>query len=189
MQKTFYSLVLILVLLSCKTERNATGDTKQIKLASVRMTVPKSWSSTTKQGIDSKYGWIYLDAEDSALFDYGWHSDNLYEFEPIVLDSNMIDHVDSATRAEAVFVENSRGIDRDKYRKDNVKWDTIDGLRAKIVFPRQQGIGTTGVYFDSLHSPKASMMVPSTFSLRAENLKPQNEKALLDAVKTLRFPK
>jgi hypothetical protein len=189
MVKTLYPLVVATALLACETKENPTSDKKEINLASVRITVPKSWRLSARQGIDSKYGRIYLDSSDSALYDYGWYADNLYEFDPIVLDSNMVDHVDSATRAEAVFLENARGIDRDRYRKNNVIWDTIDGLKAKIVFPRQHGIGTTGVYFDSLHPVNKSTLIPATFSLRAENLTPDNERLLLAAIRTLKFPR
>ncbi|RYZ22786.1 MAG: hypothetical protein EOO10_21465 [Chitinophagaceae bacterium] len=153
------------------------------------MSVPQSWSAVTKQGVDAKYGTIYLDNGDSAVFDYGWHSDKLYEWDPVIMDSTQIGHVDTANRQEIIFVENSRAIDRDKYKKNNVFWDTIDGKEAKIVLPRRNGIGTTGVYFHRLHSQLYDMRNPVTFSLNGENLKPENERKLLEAIKTLKFPK
>ena len=189
MTKTAYLTIIILLITSCQTKNAAESDTKEIKLAAVTMSVPKSWSSVTKQGVDSKYGTIYLDNSDSAVFDYGWHSDKLYEWDPVIMDSNQIANVDTANRQEIIFVENSRTVDRDKYKKNNVFWDTIDGKEAKIVLPRKSGTGITGVYFHRLHSDLYDMRNPLTFSLNGENLKPENEQKLLKAIKTLKFSK
>ena len=119
MTKAAYLTTLILLITSCQTKQATERDTKQIKLAAVTMSVPQSWSAVTKQGVDAKYGTIYLDNGDSAVFDYGWHSDKLYEWDPVIMDSTQIGHVDTANRQEIIFVENSRAIDRDKYKKNN----------------------------------------------------------------------
>ena len=75
-------------------------------------------------------------------------------------------------------------VDPDKYRKNNVSWDTIDGRKAKIVYPRQSGIGTTGIYIDSLWVQGSDV---DRFNLYGENLKPENEKKVLAALRTLKF--
>lgn len=188
MTKTAFLIILMLLIASCRTKRLVENYTKKVKLANVIMTVPHTWSTVTKQGIDSKYGTIYLDDGDSASFDYGWHSNDLYERDPVVMDSSQIEYVDTANRQEIIFVENSRTVDRDIYRKNNVLWDTIGGREVKIVLPRRSGVGTTGVYFHRLYSRQDSTPNPVTFSLSGENLKPENEKKLLKAIKTLRFP-
>jgi hypothetical protein len=65
-----------------------------------------------------------------------------------------------------------------------VKWDTIDGRKAKIVSPKQPGNGITGIYIDSLWQ---TGNVVDRFNLYGINLKPENERIFLDALNTLRF--
>lgn len=77
-------------------------------------------------------------------------------------------------------------VDPDKYKKNNVSWDTIDGRKAKIVFPRNSGIGTTGIYIDSLWQSGSDV---DRFNLYGINLKPTNEKLFLQALRTLKFKK
>jgi len=76
-------------------------------------------------------------------------------------------------------------LDADLYRKQNVSWDTIDNRRAKIVFPRISGKGTTGIYIGSLWGDSSK----SRFNLHGADLKTQTEEDLLKAIKTLRFYK
>jgi len=77
-------------------------------------------------------------------------------------------------------------LDADRFRKQNVSWDTIDHRLVKLVFPRISGNGLTGVYIDSLWQKGSSKI---RFNLAGTDLKVQNEKDLLNAVKTLRFYK
>lgn len=189
MSKSNYLITFLLFFSACQTKEPVKSVTKQIRLAGVIMSVPQSWDAVSKQGIDANYGTIYLDKGDSAVFDYGWHSDKLYEWDPVIMDSHQIGHVDTANHHEIFFVENSRTIDSDKFKKNNVFWDTIDGKEAKIVLPRRPGTGTTGVYFHRLHSDLYDMRHPLTFSLNGEDLKPENQHELLKAIRTLKFPK
>ena len=87
---------------------------------------------------------------------------------------------------EVIFVKNRMNVDPDKYRKNNILWDTIDEHKVKIVYPRQTGIGTTGVYIDSLW---VSNLGIDKFNLYGENLKPENEKEVLEVLQTLKFHK
>ena len=85
-----------------------------------------------------------------------------------------------------IFVRNRMKVDPDKYKKNNVSWDTIDGHKAKVVFPRQTGIGTTGIYIDSLWQQGSDV---DKFNLYGDNLKPTNENLFIQALKTLKFHK
>jgi hypothetical protein len=85
-----------------------------------------------------------------------------------------------------VFVKDRRLIDPDKYRKNNVTWDTIDGRKAKIVYPRKSGVGITGVYIDSLWISGADV---DRFNLYGVNLSADNERQVLKSLQTLKFRK
>jgi hypothetical protein len=85
-----------------------------------------------------------------------------------------------------IIVESRMGIDPDRYKKNNIRWDTIDGRKAKIVYPIKSGIGITGVYVDSLWVSGSDV---DRFNLYGENLKPENERKVLEVLRTLKFSK
>ena len=74
-------------------------------------------------------------------------------------------------------------VDIDKYRKNNIAWDSIDGLKARIVYPRQSGIGTPGIYFEKIVDNYNNPVLDGI------NLRPANEKLLLQVLKTIKFIK
>ena len=75
-------------------------------------------------------------------------------------------------------------VNKEKVVKSKISWDTIAGRRAKILSPIKPGLGTTGIYIDSLWQAGSDV---DKFNLYGTNLKPHNNKALLDAFRTLKF--
>ncbi len=69
-------------------------------------------------------------------------------------------------------------------KSEIISWDTIDGRRCKIVYPSKAGVGITGIYIDSLWQAGSEI---DRFNLAGYNLKPENEKLLLQALQTLKF--
>lgn len=121
---------------------------------------------------------------DTLYFDLSMYSNSLTEPNIQIITRQMIEESDLDSSGFVVVKDiMSMNVDADLYRKQNVSWDTIDSRRAKIVFPRISGKGTTGVYIDSLwgNSPKVR------FNLHGADLKTQAEKELLKAIRTLRF--
>ena len=111
---------------------------------------PSSWTKIKARGLDSYVGRIAVDDTDTLDFDLGWYSNTLTESEPQIFERSMLSDLDGLDTSEVIIVESRRNIDTDNYKKNNVSWDSIDGRKAKIVFPRKSGIGTTGIYIDSL---------------------------------------
>jgi hypothetical protein len=68
--------------------------------------------------------------------------------------------------------------------QDSVSWATIDNRKAKIVRPKKSGLGTTGVSIDSLWRAGSGI---DRFQINGKNLKSDNERLFLEAIKTLRF--
>jgi hypothetical protein len=149
---------------------------------------PPGWTKIKERGTDSYVGKIAIDKNDTLDFDLGWYSNKLYEQELTILDSSMIGSVDTTAvdPYSIVFVKDRRLIDPDKYRKNNVTWDTIDGRKAKIVYPRKSGVGITGVYIDSLWISGADV---DRFNLYGVNLSADNERQVLKSLQTLKFRK
>jgi len=58
----------------------------------------------------------------------------------------------------------------------------IDHKKAKIVSPKNFGLGTTGVYFDSLDINETTK-----FQMSGVNLRPETQVLLLAAIETLEF--
>lgn len=181
-------LILVIPLLSFLSCTNSRPHANKQTLDFGEFTIetPIGWKKIKEQGIDSYVGRIALDNTDTISFDLGWYSNKLNETEPWIIERSELKNMDIADTSTYVVVEHKPRVDPDKYKKNNVSWATIDGRNAKIVFPRRSGIGTTGVYIDSLWQEGADV---DRFNLYGINLKPLNEKLLLDAIKTLRFHK
>jgi hypothetical protein len=177
--------LLLLLIIGC-TNGKPKDDKQTLNFGSFSIETPNGWTKIKEQGVDSYVGRIAIDNSDTLGFDLGWYSNKLNEDDPTIWDSSMIGSIDTSlvdTR-EIIFVKNRHRIDPDNYKKNNVLWDTIDGRKAKIVFPRQSGIGTTGIYIDSLWKSGSDV---DRFNLYGDNLKPANEKLVLQALRTLKF--
>ncbi len=179
--------LLLLLMIGC-TDTNPKSDKQILDFGAFTIETPNGWTKIKEQGADSYVGRIAIDNDDTLDFDLGWYSNTLNEYEPTILDSSMIGSIDTSMVdvSEVIFVKNRMKIDPDKYKKNNILWDTIDGRKVKIVFPRQTGLGTTGIYIDSLWQSGSDV---DRFNLYGVNLKPANEKLFLAALKTMKFHK
>jgi hypothetical protein len=184
----FITAVFIFGLTACDQQKHKV-DTKTLNFGAFTIEVPQSWTKVNVHAVDSYVGEVAIDNKDTLEFDLGMYSNKLYETDPTILDSSFMIHVDTNDHNfhSIIFVKNSNNVDLDEYRKNNVTWDTVDGRKAKIVYPRKSGIGTTGVYIDSLWTSRWGGLHVDHFNLYGENLKPENEKKILKALQTLKF--
>ncbi len=184
--KRFLTIITLLGLTACNQPKPR-HDTKEMDFGAFIIKTPQSWTQIKAKGIDSYVDKIAIDDKDTLRFDLGWYSNTLTEYEPQIVERSLLQHMQKPIDTTAlIIVEDRRGIDPDKYKRDNVSWDTIDGYRAKIVCQRQSGIGTTGVYIDSLWVSGSDV---DRFNLYGINLKPENEKKVLQVLQTLKFQK
>jgi len=185
--RTFLWVIPLFGLCACR-QIQSKPNTKTLDFGAFTIETPKSWTQIKERGTDSYVGRIAIDEKDTIDFDLGWYSNKLEEFDPVIMDSSMMADVDTSKEGnrDIIWVKNSRAVDPDNYRKNNVSWDTFDGRRAKIVYPRQAGIGTTGVYIDTLWISRGAV---DHFSLYGDNLKADIEKEVLQAIRTLKFHK
>jgi len=181
-------LVFLLILIIGCNDNKSNTEKQTLDFGSFSIETPNGWTKIKAQGVDSYVGRIAIDNSDTLDFDLGWYSNKLNEYEPTILDSNMVGSIDTSMvdKSEVVFVKNRMQVDPDKYKKNNISWDTIDGRKVKIVFPRQTGTGMTGIYIDSLWQRGYDI---DRFNLYGNNLKPTNEKLVLKALRTLKFHK
>jgi hypothetical protein len=177
--------LLLLLIIGCADKKTKTAN-QTLDFGSFSIVTPNGWTKIKAQGIDSYVGRISIDNTDTIDFDLGWYSNTLTEPEPQIIQRSMLKNMDVLDTSQFIIVDSRKGIDPDKFKKNNISWDTIDGRKAKIVFPRQSGIGTTGIYIDSLWQGGSDV---DRFNLYGNNLKPANEKLFLQALRTLKFHK
>lgn len=180
--KLFHISALTILAITCKDPSR----TKRMDFGLFTLEVPYKWQQVKQNGIDSYVGAIAVDNTDTLYFDLGMYSNTLTEPNIQVITRPMIEEY-NLDSSNFIVVKDmmSMNIDADLYRKQNVSWDTIDNKRAKIVFPRISGKGTTGVYIGNLWGDPSKVR----FNLHGSNLKAQTEQDLLKSIKTLRFHK
>jgi hypothetical protein len=170
----------------------ATDKKKTLDFGQFTIEVPSTWDKVKLRGLDSFVGQIAIDETDTLTFDLGWYSSDLVESPPFRIhdtDKGSEVHLlneDISTPDSLVyeFVGMTTEVDINTFMKDTAAYSIIDNRKAKIVRPKKSGIGTTGVYFDSLWIAGSGI---DRFQISGRNLKPDNERLVLEAMKTLRF--
>jgi len=147
---------------------------------------PTSWVKVKQQGIDSYVGAIAIDNQDTLQFALGWYSNDLSEDKPMILERSVLKYFPEhpIDTSQFIMADNYKDVDFNKYRKIEVKYEIIDGYKAKIVFPRVSGDGKTGIYIDSVWQSGGDV---DRFNLYGNNLKPVNEIRFLKAISTIKF--
>lgn len=181
MQKLLIISVITAGLLSC-SEKKTTGETKVLDFGAFTIETPKGWTKMKERGVDSYVGRIAIDDSDTLEFDLGWYSNDLTEYQEVKMGDGKTYYISSYDTAYSPTLVDSAN--KEKVVKSSVTWDTIDGRKAKVLSPIKAGIGTTGIYIDSLWERGSDV---DKFNLYGSNLKTQNQKALLAAFKTLKF--
>lgn len=176
----------ILLLLACESKEK---QVKTIDLGAFTIDAPTSWHPVKQAGVDSYVGQIAIDGGDTLFFDLGWYSNDLSEGPMFtvhdkniyLLDEELLNKEDSLVYT---FVGTTDSINVNRYFKDSVTWEIIDNRRAKIVRPKKTGLGRTGIFIDSLWQAGSAV---DRFQMNGKNLKAENERQLLTAIRTLKF--
>lgn len=158
------------------------ADRQMLDFGAFTLETPLGWKKIKEQGRDSYIGSIAIDDTDTLHFDMGWYSNTLSEPDISLLNQSVTDSAQVLDTSKTLATEGNKVVVVNK--KNNAYWDTLAGRKAKIVLPRQAGIGITGIYIDSLWQSGSDI---DRFCLYGENLKPQNQQQLLQALETLRF--
>jgi len=179
--KTFKSLcfLLLLFLTDCSIE------SRTLDFDDFQILVPQQWEKIELIGIDSKVGGISLNGKDTVTYDLGLYSDDLDEYIAFEDYGDSVYVFDGYNDSPIFKFKGSiDDLDKDKFYKNEVNWDEIDGFSAKIVRPKRSGFGVTGVYIDSLYQSEFGKI---GFQISGYNLSPDNERLFLQAIKTVTF--
>jgi len=187
MDKDWLATHMFLLPLTSCAGHNQEQAFKTLDLGTFTIVVPDSWRKSTAQGKDSYVSNIIIDSSDTLSFDLGHFSNPLSERDPIIFSREDFRNRGDSDSTDLILVDDYRQAkELDQYKKQNLLWDSVDGREAKIVYPRKSGIGITGVYIDSLWTTKFGK---DRFKLSGENMKPENQRLFLQAIKTIKFKK
>jgi hypothetical protein len=180
-------LFLTLLLLNFSSEN-------EMDFGAFSMKTPKNWTYLKQRGIDSFIGKIAIDKNDTLYFDYGLYSSDLEEsfnngYYYIINNDSIftpdweLSELDTIDEPIYKFFARGGKNKLQEFKKDTSYYETINGLKAKIVVPKKPENGTTGVYFENTRVDKKGM----SFQISGYNLKKKNQKKFLEAIKTLKF--
>ncbi|MET0946667.1 MAG: hypothetical protein ABWY22_14765 [Flavobacterium sp.] len=167
---------------------------KEMDFGAFSMETPENWIYIKQRGIDSFIGKIAIDKNDTIYFDYGLYSNDLEESfnggeyfirnnDSIFIDDEERNKLDTINGPYYKFFARGGKAKLLEFKKNTSYYETINGLKAKIVVPKNPGTGTTGVFFENTRSDKKGMR----FQISGYDLKKKNQKAFLKAIKTLKF--
>jgi hypothetical protein len=183
MKKLIFSFLVLLTVLACR-QAGKENAANEMDFGAFTIQTPGHWHRMILHGIDSYVGAIVIDSTDTLTFDLGWYSNDLAEYQEVIMSDGKTYYISNSDTAYNPTLFDSAN--RDKVIKSHISWDTIDGRRAKILSPIKPGTGITGIYIDSLWTSGSDH---DRFNLYGKDLKPVNEKAVLEALRTLKFKK
>jgi hypothetical protein len=171
-------ILFLFIIFGCNTKDNLSKQTLNFKTFTID--VPSKWEAIPMNGIDSYVGAIVAENQDTFYFDLGRYSNNLDEYVKIIDADTTLFFAEGIDGA----VIQSDSLTMDSLIKTSVSWITIDRKKAKLVCPKKHGFGTTGVHIDSLWNLGNHKI---KFTLYGNDLSAQNEKLLLESIKTIKF--
>ncbi len=184
MRKFF--LILLLVIISCES-----SESKIIDFGSFEIEVPRDWKELEFKGIDSYEGGIMTGTNDTLIFDLGYYSNDVSTNSgEVVYDSIFVSELSKNGNHTSTLKFNEKvdsifeSLDTGKYRRYNVKYDSIDCFQAKIITSEIKGFGATGIYIDQL---KKAEFNNTRFSFYGNRLSDSVQKQFLKALKSLNF--
>ncbi|WP_205503411.1 hypothetical protein [Rufibacter psychrotolerans] len=184
-------LLCLFIATGCTSPQHETKKFVNQDFGAFSINIPQTWKRLDAQGIDSYVGMIAIDGTDTLSFDLGQYSSNLEDEKvymvrdgEIYVFEEVLENKEPTVNSIYKYVGLVGEVDTLQYIKEQVEWVEIDKRKAKLVKPKKSGLGTTGVYIDSLWGKGYAI---DKFQINGRNLKPTNEKDFLEALKTLRF--
>lgn len=180
--KISIAFLFLMLAMSCSQ-----SETKKLDFKIFEIQVPAQWRKIKISGTDSEVGAIVTKENDTIYFDYGAYSNSLEE-NPIFLDRETLkvileEHPDTDT-TDFIIVDNMSKINIEDYKLNTESFVKISGFNAKIISPKKEEKGITGVYIDSLGSSNLGKI---KFNLHGKDLNLKNQNGLLKAIKTIKF--
>jgi hypothetical protein len=189
----FLWLTVLILLASCTGNNQSKDGIKLLDYKYFTIRVPKNWKRVDVRGIDSFVGRIDIDSTTSIGFNLGWYCETLSEGrrtkyyndegeDIFIPDSSIKQNLDDPTHWKYFGKADSNTVKN--LRRNRAIWVAIDHYKAKLITPKKVGIGTTGIYIDSLWKTGDNA---DGFVLSADNLTAKEQQQLITAIRTLKF--
>jgi len=189
MRNRVYLIIFSLLLISCKPK----SDFKTIDFESFEITVPQNWNEIEIKGMDSYVGGIVTDKKDTLIFDIGLYSGDVTKNNlPLVFDKKTYAEFSEKKKellkkTNHLVVDSLSGkIDFGKYLPQKFEIEKIDCFKAKFIRPTNEGVGTTGIYIDSLEG-SSKKFDKRKMCFYGKNLSQKTESEFIKALKSIRL--
>lgn len=145
------------------------------------ISTPPNWRLITRAGEpDTMY--IVIDKQDKVTINLGDTMKDIERYRALIIQdvqfTQTVDEEGGGRIIEETTSEFSRTVESDVFP------DVIDACHAELLIPRQPGQGATGVF---MKGPCVKSHLQLPFSIIGFSLAPENEKAFLAAIRTIRF--
>jgi hypothetical protein len=189
MNNSGYCIIGILstIFLACKSNTDI-NESQIIKVANLTLRVPSSFRYMKGKGVDSYVAYIVNSTNDTLLIEYGRPRIiyNLFDGGPVAKlrsEKKAYEEIKGRPTDPELFVytgtpsdDNAEGVFLENY----YRYDTINGLLAKIVQPKKIGHGITGILIAELPDSNA-------VSVYGRNLDSAAHKEALEVFETVRY--
>lgn len=189
MKQIIYLALIVIFMSACTIKLKL----KAIDFDSFEIRVPESWHKIIINGTDSYVGGLVTDKKDTLIFDIGMYSyDVIKDDFPLVYDEKSYQELSEKekrdlNKTEYLIVDSfSEDIDFKKYLKQKFVIQKIDCFKSKLITPKNKGIGTTGIYIDSLQGNEKEFN-KIKMSFYGVNLDEKTQKEFIEALKTIQF--
>ncbi len=103
---------------------------------------------------------------------------------PNIKDSTQSAEVNSKIEESGKLIVHTPYFDIDKFRKQNVYYESLNGINVKYIIPRKIGIGITGIYIDSIiATPRGNL----SFHIYGNKINPKNQNEFEQIFKSFYF--
>jgi hypothetical protein len=189
MNRAGYYIVCILltIFLGCKSNAG-TNENQTIKVGNITLKAPSSFRYMKGKGVDSYVAYIVNSKNDTLSIEYGRPRIiyNLFDWGPVAKlrsEKKAYEEIKGRPTDPELFVytgtpseDNAEGVFLENY----YRYDTINGLLAKIVQPKKMGHGITGILI-------AELPDSSAVSIYGRNLDSAAHKEALEVFETIRY--
>jgi hypothetical protein len=142
-------------------------------------------STRITQQSNPKCSGYFILATDTIYYNAGNNMSTLTEQEPVVTYVQP-GHEHSFSVPPGVYRAKSPQFDLDDFRKQNVFFKEVAGVKGKLILPRVDGVGVTGLYVDSLTHNEGGKV---SFNMYGTNLSTSQQETLVGIFESIRFDK
>lgn len=168
-------LILIIVFVSCNQ-----SNLKMIEIAGkVAFSIPADYNFEKGRSIDTYVGKIKLPSGKIVTVEYGEFSYKPVEMPAVVLHDSLKNV--QRKKSPNLFYSQNPHFDEQYgvFFTNFYYYDTINGVKSLIVFPKRMGTGESAAYFEMPGLPP--------FSIHADSLNEEEQKSLVKIINSVRF--